>query len=42
MRLATAAVGVPIILSLLYIAPPWAFYLLVLPAALVGRGSSSR
>src|ERR1700722_3002275 len=36
MRLATAAVGVPIILSLIYIAPPWGFYLLVLAAALVG------
>jgi len=36
MRFATAAVGVPIILSLIYIAPPWAFYLLVLGAALVG------
>jgi phosphatidate cytidylyltransferase len=36
MRFATAAVGVPIILSLIYIAPPWAFYLLVLAAALVG------
>jgi phosphatidate cytidylyltransferase len=36
MRLATAAVGVPIILSLVYIAPPWAFYLLVLAAVVVG------
>jgi phosphatidate cytidylyltransferase len=36
MRFATAAVGVPIILSLIYIAPPWGFYLLVLAAALVG------
>jgi phosphatidate cytidylyltransferase len=36
MRFATAAVGVPIILSLVYIAPPWAFYLLVLAAVLVG------
>ena len=35
-RLATAAVGVPIILSLLYLAPPWAFYLLVLGVSLVG------
>ena len=35
-RLATAAVGVPLILVLLYAAPPWAFYLLVLPVALVG------
>jgi phosphatidate cytidylyltransferase len=36
MRLATAAVGVPVILSLVYLAPPWAFYLLVLAAVLVG------
>ncbi|MGD0525603.1 MAG: phosphatidate cytidylyltransferase [Polyangiaceae bacterium] len=36
MRLATAAVGVPIILALIYIAPPWGFYLLVLGASLVG------
>jgi phosphatidate cytidylyltransferase len=36
MRFATAAVGVPIILSLIYIGPPWGFYLLVLGAALVG------
>jgi phosphatidate cytidylyltransferase len=35
-RLATAAVMVPVILGLLYMAPPWAFYLLVLPVALVG------
>lgn len=35
-RLATAFVGVPVILSLLYLAPPWAFYLLVLAVALVG------
>jgi len=35
-RVATAAVGVPAILSLLYLAPPWAFYLLVFPAAMVG------
>jgi phosphatidate cytidylyltransferase len=35
-RLATAAVAVPVILGLLYVAPPWAFYLLVLPVALVG------
>jgi phosphatidate cytidylyltransferase len=35
-RLATAAVAVPVILGLLYAAPPWAFYLLVLPVALVG------
>jgi phosphatidate cytidylyltransferase len=36
MRLATAAVCVPIILGLLYPAPPWAFYLLVVAVALVG------
>jgi phosphatidate cytidylyltransferase len=35
-RLATAAVGVPVILTLLYIAPCWAFYLLVLVVSLVG------
>ncbi|HLK39960.1 MAG TPA: phosphatidate cytidylyltransferase [Polyangiaceae bacterium] len=35
LRLATAAVAVPVILSLLYLAPPWAFYALVLPASLV-------
>jgi phosphatidate cytidylyltransferase len=36
LRLATAAVGVPVILLLLYVAPPWAFYGLVLLVALVG------
>jgi phosphatidate cytidylyltransferase len=36
MRLATAAVCVPVILGLLFLAPPWAFLLLVLPVALVG------
>jgi len=36
LRLATAAVAVPIILALIFIAPPWAFYLLVLAALLVG------
>src|ERR1700678_90369 len=36
LRLATAAVMVPIILGLLFLAPPWAFYVLVLPIALVG------
>jgi len=36
LRLGTAAVGVPIILALIFVAPPWAFYLLVLAAALVG------
>src|SRR5579864_5501710 len=35
LRLATAAVAVPVILSLLYLAPPWGFYALVLPASLV-------
>jgi phosphatidate cytidylyltransferase len=35
-RLATAFVSVPVILSLLYLAPPWAFYLLVLAVSLVG------
>jgi phosphatidate cytidylyltransferase len=35
-RLATAGVMVPVILGLLYVAPPWAFYLLVLVVALVG------
>jgi phosphatidate cytidylyltransferase len=35
-RLATAAVAVPIILGLLYLAPPWAFFVLVLAAALTG------
>lgn len=37
LRFATAAVGVPVILALIYVAPPWAFYLLVLGAALVGE-----
>jgi phosphatidate cytidylyltransferase len=36
LRLLTAAVGVPAILSLLYWGPAWAFYLLVLPATLIG------
>jgi len=35
-RFATAGVGIPVILALLYVAPPWAFYLLVLAALLVG------
>jgi phosphatidate cytidylyltransferase len=34
-RFATAIVAVPVILALLYVAPPWGFYLLVLGAALV-------
>jgi phosphatidate cytidylyltransferase len=36
LRLATAGVSVPVILGLLFVAPPWAFYLLVLGASLVG------
>jgi phosphatidate cytidylyltransferase len=36
LRLGTAAVAVPIILALVFPAPPWAFYLLVLAASLVG------
>src|SRR5580704_15751661 len=36
LRLATAAVGVPVILALVFPAPPWAFYALVLGASLVG------
>jgi len=35
-RLITSAVTVPGILALIFIAPPWAFYLLVLAATLVG------
>lgn len=34
-RVATAAVGAPLILLLLYKGAPWGFYLLVLPAALI-------
>jgi phosphatidate cytidylyltransferase len=34
-RLATAAVGAPLILLLLYKGAPWGFYLLILPATLV-------
>ncbi len=34
-RIATAAVGAPLILLMLYKGPPWGFYLLVLPATLV-------
>ncbi|MGH7295231.1 MAG: phosphatidate cytidylyltransferase [Polyangiaceae bacterium] len=37
LRFASAAVGVPAILALVYVAPPWAFYLLVLAAGLVGE-----
>src|SRR6516162_7022809 len=36
LRLATAAVGIPVILALIFVAPPWGFYLLVLAASLVG------
>ncbi|MBX3186274.1 MAG: phosphatidate cytidylyltransferase [Labilithrix sp.] len=36
MRFATAGVGAPLILALLYKGPPWGFYLLVLPATLIG------
>jgi phosphatidate cytidylyltransferase len=36
LRLVTAGVSVPIILGLLFAAPPWAFFVLVLIAALVG------
>ncbi len=36
LRFATAIVAVPVILGLVFAAPPWAFYLLVLPASLVG------
>src|ERR1700722_20222677 len=35
-RLLTALVAMPAILSLLYFAPPWAFYCLALPAAMIG------
>ena len=35
-RLGTAAVGLPVILGTNYFAPPWAFYLIVLGASLVG------
>jgi phosphatidate cytidylyltransferase len=35
-RLATAIVALPLILALAYLAPPWAFYLLVLVTSLVG------
>ena len=35
-RVATALVGAPLIIALLYKGPPWGFYLLVLPAALIG------
>lgn len=35
-RVATAVVGAPLILLLLYKGAPWGFYLLVLPATLIG------
>lgn len=35
-RVATALVGAPLILLLLYKGPPWAFFALVFPAAMVG------
>jgi phosphatidate cytidylyltransferase len=35
-RLATAFVGLPIVLCTLYYAPPWGFYLVIFPAAVVG------
>lgn len=35
-RVATALVGAPLIIALLYKGPPWGFYLLVLPATLIG------
>ncbi len=35
LRLATAAVGVPIIVAFLYPAPPWAFFALTLPASIL-------
>ena len=34
-RIATAAIGTPLILLLLYKGPPWGFFLLALPATLV-------
>jgi phosphatidate cytidylyltransferase len=36
MRIATAAVGLPVVLGVMYFGPPWAFYLIVLAATLVG------
>jgi phosphatidate cytidylyltransferase len=35
-RFATAFVGIPVILALIFVAPPWAFFLLVFAAGLVG------
>lgn len=35
-RVATACVGAPLIIALLYKGAPWGFYLLILPATLIG------
>ena len=35
-RFGTAIVGVPLILALLFYGPSWGFYVLVLPATLIG------
>ena len=35
-RVATAVVGLPLVLALTYLAPPWAFYVVVLAIALIG------
>jgi phosphatidate cytidylyltransferase len=35
-RIATAAVGAPLIIALLYKGAPWGFFLLILPATLIG------
>jgi phosphatidate cytidylyltransferase len=37
LRFATAGIGIPVILALVFVAPPWAFYLLVFSAAMVGE-----
>lgn len=36
LRFASAAVGVPVVLALIYVAPPWGFYLFMLAAGIVG------
>jgi len=36
LRFATAIVGVPVILALIYVGPPWGFYAFIAVAALVG------
>jgi phosphatidate cytidylyltransferase len=36
LRFAVAVVGVPVVLALVYVAPPWALYAFILAAALVG------